>query len=92
MVEVEKSQWLSESNCEFFCATKCVCVKALCSIEMLALCLDLVQEGGSGAQCADLLSYAKLGSVAQFTGADECNIQKKDKEDEVVGGRSLTLG
>jgi hypothetical protein len=30
----------------------------------LALCLDLVLEGGSGAQCANLLSIAKLDSVA----------------------------
>jgi hypothetical protein len=30
----------------------------------LALCLDLVLEGGSGAQCADLMSGAKLDSVA----------------------------
>jgi hypothetical protein len=35
---------------------ECICVKALCSIEKLALCLDLVLEGGSGAQCTDLLS------------------------------------
>jgi hypothetical protein len=48
---------------ELFCATKCICVKALCSIEKLALFLDLVLEGGSGAQCANLLSSAKLGSV-----------------------------
>jgi hypothetical protein len=30
----------------------------------LALCLDLVLEGGSGAQCTDLLSGVKLDSVA----------------------------
>jgi hypothetical protein len=59
----ESGKWLSASSFEFLCATKCVC-KALCLIEKLALCLDLVLEGGSGAQCADLLSYAKLGSVA----------------------------
>jgi hypothetical protein len=35
----------------------------LCSIEKLARCLDLVLEGGFGAQCADLLSYVKLDSV-----------------------------
>jgi hypothetical protein len=30
----------------------------------LALCLDLVLKGGFGAQCVDLLSNAKLDSVA----------------------------
>jgi hypothetical protein len=30
----------------------------------LALCLDLVLEGVFGAQCIDLVSYVKLGSVA----------------------------
>jgi hypothetical protein len=29
--------------------------------------VDLVLEGGSGAQCIDLLSSVKLESVAQFT-------------------------
>jgi hypothetical protein len=30
----------------------------------LAMFLDLVLEGGSRAQCVDLLSYVKLGYVA----------------------------
>jgi hypothetical protein len=45
------------------CATECICVKAMCLLEKLAMCLDLVLEGGSGAQCADFLYGAKLGSV-----------------------------
>jgi hypothetical protein len=38
------------------------------------------------------MSYAKLGSMAECTGADECKIKNNNKEDEVVGGRSPTLG
>jgi hypothetical protein len=30
----------------------------------LALCLDLILEGGSGAYCVDLMSYVKLNYVA----------------------------
>jgi hypothetical protein len=40
-----------------------MCVKALCLIE-LALCLDLVLEGGSGAQCVDIIFCVKLNSMA----------------------------
>jgi hypothetical protein len=58
----------------------------------LDLCLDLVLEGGSGAQCVDLLSYEKLGYVAWCTGVNECKIQMYNKEGEAIGGCSPTLG
>ena len=45
----------------------------------LALCLDLVLEGGSSAQCENLLSYVNLGSMAWCTGVNECNIQTNNK-------------
>jgi hypothetical protein len=35
-------------------------LRLLCSLEKLALCLDLVLEGGSSAQCIGLLSGVKL--------------------------------
>ena len=46
----------------------------------LALCLDLVLEGGSSAQCADPMSSTKFDSVAQCTGENECKIQMNNKE------------
>jgi hypothetical protein len=46
----------------------------------LALYLDLVLEGGSRAQCIDLLSGAKLDSVAECIGVNECNRQANNKE------------
>jgi hypothetical protein len=53
--------------------------KALGWIEKLALCLELGLEGGSGAQCTDLLSYAKLDSVAWCTRVSECKRLKNNK-------------
>ena len=82
---------LSESSFELFSAKDYVC-KALCLVEELALCLDRFWEGGSGAQCEDHMSAAKLGSMAQCIGATKCKILKSNKGYEAVGGRSPTLG
>ena len=91
MVEVENFWYLSSSSFELLCAIECICVKAMCSIEKIAMFLDLVLEGGSGAQCAYILSSENLDSVAQCTGVTECKRLKNNKEDEVVGGHSPVL-
>jgi hypothetical protein len=71
----------------WLCARECLCVKAL-----LALCIDLVLEGGSGAQCVDLLSSAELDSMSWCTEIVECKRLMNNKEDEAVSGCSPTLG
>jgi hypothetical protein len=58
----------------------------------LDLCPDLVLKVGFGAQCAYLLSYVNLDSLAQCTRVNECKIQKHNKEGEAVVGRRPALG